>query len=153
MAVWTVYLSICLLVALNASVETRHVENKDCGGNALSLDGFFMSPVPMTWSDSRRFCINHGGDLVIIKSVEKQRLVSSLVREKMHVSVWIGLNDLEIEGNMKWVDNTPLNQGFWMSGEPNNNDGNEDCVIMNPIPNLGNWNDIPCLDKSTVLCE
>jgi len=36
-----------------------------------------------------------------------QRFISSFIKE----SVWIGLSDIENEGNMKWVDNSPLKQG------------------------------------------
>ncbi|KAK9978874.1 hypothetical protein ABG768_020612, partial [Culter alburnus] len=39
--------------------------------NVFSLDGFFISP-ELTWSDGEQFCKNHGGEMVIIKSEEKQ---------------------------------------------------------------------------------
>ncbi|XP_050967130.1 CD209 antigen-like protein E [Labeo rohita] len=105
------------------------------------------------WSDSRQFCRDHGADLVIIKSKEKQSRVYSFIKENMGVSVWIGLSDIEIEGNMKWVDNSPLKEGFWLKGEPNDNGGNEDCVLMNTNPDLNNWNDISCSEKGRILCE
>ncbi|RXN35703.1 CD209 antigen-like protein [Labeo rohita] len=68
---------------------------------------FFMSNELKSWSDSRKYCRDRGGDLVVINSEEKQRVISSLVSE----TVWIGLSDIENEGNMKWVDNSSLNQG------------------------------------------
>uniref|UniRef100_A0A673H0J8 Verrucotoxin subunit beta-like n=2 Tax=Sinocyclocheilus rhinocerous TaxID=307959 RepID=A0A673H0J8_9TELE len=78
-------------------------------GTVIRFDGFFTTMKAMSWSDSRQFCRDHGGDLVIIKSTQKQRLVSSFVKE-IGVPVWIGLSDLEKKGHMKWVDNSPLNQ-------------------------------------------
>ncbi|XP_050958524.1 CD209 antigen-like [Labeo rohita] len=60
-----------------------------------------------SWSDSRQHCRDRGADLVIINSEEKQRFMSSFTAER----VWIGLSDREQEGNMKWVDNSPLNRG------------------------------------------
>ncbi|KAL1281253.1 hypothetical protein QQF64_000056 [Cirrhinus molitorella] len=73
---------------------------------------FFMSNEEKSWSDSRQYCRDRGGDLVIINSEEKQRFISSLTTER----VWIGLSDIEHESKMTWVDNSPLNQGFWLKG-------------------------------------
>uniref|UniRef100_A0A8C2IJN3 Si:ch73-343l4.8 n=1 Tax=Cyprinus carpio TaxID=7962 RepID=A0A8C2IJN3_CYPCA len=67
----------------------------------------FMSTELKSWSDSRQYCRDRGADLLIINTEEKQRFISSIVGE----SVWIGLSDREQEGNMKWVDNSPLKQG------------------------------------------
>ncbi|XP_056622951.1 C-type lectin domain family 4 member M-like [Triplophysa dalaica] len=110
---------------------------------------YFISSEKKSWSDSRQFCRNRGGDLVIINTEEEQKYISSLVEER----AWIGLSDIEKEGDMKWVDNTPLTKGFWTKNEPNN-DGNEDCVeIWNPKQSLNNWNDLPCLKEIKWVCE
>ncbi len=89
-----------------------------------------MSTELKSWSDSRQYCRDRGSDLIIINTEEKQvslfecllmnernhtyscfihtqRFISSLVKER----AWIGLSDTENEGNMKWVDNSPLKQG------------------------------------------
>ncbi|XP_051752689.1 C-type lectin domain family 4 member F-like isoform X2 [Ctenopharyngodon idella] len=76
-------------------------------GYLCSLDGLFISSKKMSWSESRQYCSDRGADLVIINTEEKQRLISSF-KER----VWIGLTDIENEGNMKWVDNSPLKQGM-----------------------------------------
>lgn len=55
----------------------------------------------------------------------------------------MGLSDKEQENNWKWVDGTGLvGRGFWQNGEPNNNDGNEDCVEA--LRNARAWNDVSC---------
>uniref|UniRef100_A0A9J7ZEZ0 C-type lectin domain-containing protein n=1 Tax=Cyprinus carpio carpio TaxID=630221 RepID=A0A9J7ZEZ0_CYPCA len=116
-------------------------------GNLCGPVCFFMSTELKSWSDSRQYCRDRGADLVIINTEEKQvslcecLFISSLVSER----VWIGLSDRENEGNMKWVDNSTLKQGFWLNGEPNNQGGNEDCIELMPSnPVLNNWNDLPC---------
>ncbi|CAM4466398.1 unnamed protein product [Leuciscus chuanchicus] len=68
---------------------------------------FFISSELKSWSESRKFCRDGGADLIIINTEEKQRRISSLVKER----VWIGLSDIETEGIMKWVDNSTLKQG------------------------------------------
>ncbi|XP_058638472.1 hepatic lectin-like isoform X2 [Onychostoma macrolepis] len=111
---------------------------------------FFMSSESMSWSDSRQYCRDRGADLVIINTQEKQRQISSFTTER----VWIGLSDREQEGNMKWVNNSPLKQGFWFNGEPNDQAGNEDCIELMPSnPILNNWNDLPCSEKRKGFCE
>ncbi|XP_050957465.1 CD209 antigen [Labeo rohita] len=116
---------------------------------------FFLSNEEKSWSDSRQYCRDRGGDLVIIKSEEKQRFISSLTMEK----VWIGLSDTVHEGKMTWVDDSPLNQGFWLKGEPNSYGGNEDCIELNykrEQPGwspLNSWNDQSCSEKRKGICE
>ncbi|XP_058636983.1 CD209 antigen-like protein C [Onychostoma macrolepis] len=111
---------------------------------------FFISNELKSWSDSRQYCRERGADLVIINTEEKQKFISSLVKER----AWIGLSDTENEGNMTWVDNSTLKQGFWLRGEPNNQDGNEDCIELMPShPALNNWNDLPCSEKRKGFCE
>ncbi|XP_073698004.1 uncharacterized protein [Garra rufa] len=110
----------------------------------------FMSNELKSWSDSRKYCKDRGADLLIINSEEKQRVISSFIKER----VWIGLSDTENEGNMKWVDNSPLKQGFWIKGEPDDKGGNEDCievVLSNNI--LNSWDDLPCSEKRKGICE
>ncbi|XP_056621888.1 CD209 antigen-like protein C isoform X2 [Triplophysa dalaica] len=103
-----------------------------------------------TWTESRQFCRDRGGDLVVINSVEEQRYISSVFKE----GVWIGLSDIDNEGVMKWVDNSALTKQFWVQGEPNDDRGKEDCVELNPKkPNEKNWNDIPCSEKRKWICE
>uniref|UniRef100_A0A672QET7 C-type lectin domain-containing protein n=1 Tax=Sinocyclocheilus grahami TaxID=75366 RepID=A0A672QET7_SINGR len=113
---------------------------------------FFKSSELKSWSDSRQYCRDRGADLVIINTEEKQVSLCECL-------VWIGLSDTEIEGIMKWVDNSPLNQGFWRKSEPNNYGGNEDCIELNfkreetGWSPLNSWNDVPCSEKKKGICE
>ncbi|KAI7810723.1 putative C-type lectin domain family 4 member E [Triplophysa rosa] len=111
---------------------------------------YFISSEKKNWTDSRRFCRDRGGDLVIINTEEEQKYVSSIVNE----NVWIGLSDTEKEGNMKWVDNTPVINGFWIPGEPSDHGSNEDCVVISEFSDtFMNWNDLPCSEKRKWICE
>uniref|UniRef100_A0A8C2FHU5 C-type lectin domain-containing protein n=1 Tax=Cyprinus carpio TaxID=7962 RepID=A0A8C2FHU5_CYPCA len=140
---------ICLL--LIAGIILMYFQASSKRGYLWGPDGLFMSTELNSWSDSRQYCRDRGADLVIINTEEKQRHISSFIKER----VWIGLSDIENEGNMKWVDNSPLKQGFWVEGEPNNYYGkSEDCIEMRPTyPVLNNWNDLPCSEKKKGICE
>ncbi|KAK9976415.1 hypothetical protein ABG768_021620 [Culter alburnus] len=111
----------------------------------------FLSTGVGTWSEGRQYCWNMGADLIIINSEQKQRLMNSVVPER----AWIGLNDIQQEGWMRWVDNSFLNQGFWARGEPNSWGGNEDCIEHIPTPQypIQTWNDLPCSDRRKSICE
>ncbi|XP_048051442.1 CD209 antigen-like protein C [Megalobrama amblycephala] len=111
---------------------------------------FFISHELKSWSESRQYCRDRGADLVIINTEEKQRFISSFAKER----VWIGLSDIENKHRMIWVDNSTLNQGFWFKYEPNNYEGNEDCIELNPTKDpVNNWNDQPCSHKRKGICE
>uniref|UniRef100_A0A672QET2 C-type lectin domain-containing protein n=1 Tax=Sinocyclocheilus grahami TaxID=75366 RepID=A0A672QET2_SINGR len=141
---------ICLLLIAVSFMYTV-LKSLSSSGYLWGPDGLFLSTELKSWSDSRQYCRDRGADLIIINSEEKQRHISSFIKER----VWIGLSDTENEGNMKWVDNSPLNQGFWAEGEPNNYRGNsEDCIEMRPSdPVLNNWNDHSCSEKKKGICE
>ncbi|XP_026116676.1 CD209 antigen-like protein C [Carassius auratus] len=114
---------------------------------------YFIANELKSWSDSRQYCRDHGADLVIINTEEKQRFISSYMKDVDRA--WIGLSDREQEGNMTWVNNSTLNQGFWMEGEPNNHGGvDEDCIEMRLSKDkLNNWNDLPCSIQRKGICE
>uniref|UniRef100_A0A8C1DST9 Si:ch73-343l4.8 n=1 Tax=Cyprinus carpio carpio TaxID=630221 RepID=A0A8C1DST9_CYPCA len=140
---------------LQRDFDSLNKKKLELESKVTSLSRFFISTELMTWSDSRQYCRDRGADLVIINTEEKQRFISSLVSER----VWIGLSDREQEGIMKWVDNSPLKQGFWLKGEPNNYGGNEDCIQLNynrEKPGwspLNSWNDVACSEKIKGICE
>ncbi|XP_048054337.1 CD209 antigen-like [Megalobrama amblycephala] len=74
------------------------LETKAFKGCLCRLDGLFISNNKMSWSDSRKYCRDRGGDLVIIKTEEKQRYISSLVKD----NVWIGLTDIQADGSFTY---------------------------------------------------
>ncbi|XDV15996.1 hypothetical protein PO909_015895 [Leuciscus waleckii] len=132
------------------SQKKLELESKVTSLNLCGSGFFFISSELKSWSESRQFCRDGGGDLIIINTAEKQRRISSLVKER----VWIGLSDIETEGIMKWVDNSTLKQGFWFKGEPNNYVTDEDCIEVMPTKDpVNNWNDLPCSEKRKGICE
>uniref|UniRef100_A0A8C1Y980 C-type lectin domain-containing protein n=1 Tax=Cyprinus carpio TaxID=7962 RepID=A0A8C1Y980_CYPCA len=132
----------------NLTAEKDQLQRDFKSLNEKNVSGwFFMSTELKNWSDSRQYCRERGADLVIINTEEKQR-------NHTYSLVWIGLSDRENEGIMKWVDNSPLKQGGWLKGEPNDQNANEDCIELMPSnPVLNNWNDLPCSAKRNVFCE
>jgi len=64
--------------------------------------------------------------------------------------LWLGLNDVSVEGTFVWAGGDPSSYRNWASGEPNNS-GDEDCAEL--IVSPGNWNDNQCANTLPYLCE
>ncbi|XP_041444786.1 hepatic lectin isoform X2 [Xenopus laevis] len=114
---------------------------------------YYITTRKSNWQKARSFCVQEGGDLVVVNSEKEQFL-----KEKSGVSIlkryWIGLNDLEEEGTWTWVDGTAYSTSyqFWKKGEPNDHFTNEDCAhLWNPT---GEWNDVHCtFEEPYAICE
>ncbi|XP_039107540.1 low affinity immunoglobulin epsilon Fc receptor isoform X1 [Hyaena hyaena] len=90
------------------------------------------------WIQARFACSKLQGRLVSIHSQEEQDFLAKHANRK---GTWIGLRDLDIEGEFIWMDKNPLNYSNWRPGEPNNQGQGEDCVMMQ---GSGQWNDAFC---------
>uniref|UniRef100_A0A3Q2ZSA1 Collectin-12-like n=1 Tax=Kryptolebias marmoratus TaxID=37003 RepID=A0A3Q2ZSA1_KRYMA len=122
---------------------------------------YYFNTNRTSWSDSRRFCRDLGGDLVKIDSREEQEfLVGKMTTWENEF--WIGLTDSETEGRWLWVDGSPLNESlsFWNTGEPNDvktdNSEGEDCVgldMRGRDGDLKTWNDQSCDIGYRGICE
>lgn len=68
-------------------------------------------------------------------------------------NVWVGGNDLQVEGDWRWVaSNAQLQYREWQQGEPNNNHGNEHCLELTRF--LGyKWTDRECNFRNAFVCE
>ncbi|KAL3049117.1 hypothetical protein OYC64_008573 [Pagothenia borchgrevinki] len=118
------------------------------------------------WQDSRSDCIRRGADLAVINSLEEQVNLFEFL-PKMDPSIrqwwstqggfWIGLTDIQTEGQWVWVNNVPLqNPGYWIIGEPNNHGEGpgQDCVAFINLRNpRKTFFDDPCEVRREWLCE
>ncbi|XP_053540184.1 C-type lectin domain family 4 member F-like [Ictalurus punctatus] len=84
-------------------------QNSRCevGWKSLGLKYYFFSAFKLNWTQSRDYCVEKGGHLVIITSQTEQVNFGSSQIGETH---WIGLNDLETEGKLMWVNNQPLKE-------------------------------------------
>jgi len=71
---------------------------------------------------------------------------------KKSFAIWIGLNDMDNEGQFKWSDGQELGKYTkWAKGEPNDHGNDEDCVVLEI--KLDGWNDRNCNEPLTFVCE
>ncbi|KAM4856354.1 low affinity immunoglobulin epsilon Fc receptor [Urocitellus parryii] len=90
------------------------------------------------WVQAKFTCDDLEGRLVSIHSQEEQDFLTKHASKR---GSWIGLRDLDLEGEFIWMDGSPLGYSNWNLGEPNNGDQGEDCVMM---LGSGKWNDASC---------
>ncbi|MDW3195083.1 MAG: SdrD B-like domain-containing protein [Cytophagales bacterium] len=120
---------------INAYYATDPNSGFDLGGT-LNGHTYFVTntSIGKFWPDSESTAQTFGGHLVAINSQEENDFVRTLTNN----TFWIGLNDLDSEGNFVWSNGDPVSYTNWGAGEPNNNN-NEDVVEMSPVTGL--WND------------
>ena len=113
---------------------------------------------PQTWSDAHTVCQNTGYDgLATIVSAQENDFMLSLLPENPSDATgiyWIGLTDMNSEGNYSWVSGYGVTYVNWAAGEPNNIN-NEDCahIYSDGFSTLGQWNDHVCSTQSSYVCE
>ncbi|XP_075690985.1 uncharacterized protein LOC142659107 [Rhinoderma darwinii] len=103
----------------------------------------------LNWKDARKFCQNFGSsDLITLNDMDKVNWIKSYIKRNS----WIGLNDIESEGNRVWTNGAPLFPTlhrlmvFGSSGDRSR----FDCVSMQPG---GFWADADCNQQMGLVCE
>jgi PKD repeat protein len=95
------------------------------------------------WVASEAEAVTLGGHLVAVNDLAENEWVESTFGtfggEDRYL--WIGLNDRAEEGTFVWVSGDKSSYRHWSPGQPDNNDGVEDCGHMYMT---GLWNDLNC---------
>ncbi|XP_029904999.1 CD209 antigen-like protein E isoform X5 [Myripristis murdjan] len=134
---------LCLLLLVTPGEMMSHI----CpdGWTYFSGSCYFMSSERKNWFESRQDCLRRGADLVIINSREENSFLKN-----SGLTAWVGLSDLETEGEWKWVDGSSLSYKYWAKGQPDDY-GGEDCGEVRPTRD--GWNDLPCSERLQWICE
>ncbi|XP_047665779.1 C-type lectin domain family 6 member A-like [Tachysurus fulvidraco] len=148
----------------NLAACSANKNNGQCeeGWKSLGLKCYYFSSFKLNWEQSRDYCVEKGGHLVIITSQTEQDFVVSQIGE----THWIGLNDLETEGQWMWVNNKPLMETgvmFWSRApegpnEPDNwkaeDPSGENCASLGDANiNIHTWFDASCSTIKKCICE
>ncbi|XP_047387517.1 C-type lectin domain family 4 member G isoform X1 [Sciurus carolinensis] len=124
-----------------------------CPKSWLPFQGscYYFSEPPGTWEKSQHLCAKLGAHLVIIGGLEEQGFLNQHTRG---LGYWLGLRAVRRFGRVQsyqWVDGVSLSFSYWNTGEPNDSNKQEDCVMM---LHSGLWNDAPCSSEMDgCICE
>ncbi|KAK1804336.1 hypothetical protein P4O66_020354 [Electrophorus voltai] len=146
MVMWKVCLLLCLLL------DTVH---SNCP-HQWTLYGrrcyrFFTSR--LTWYEAECACVNNGGSLASVHSVAEYKFLQTLVKRVsgfLAVS-WLGGYDAVSEGHWLWSDGSKVNFNYWVSNQPDNYNGMENCLEMNYGVEL-KLNDDVCSSRRSFMC-
>jgi hypothetical protein len=131
-----------------------------CKGQESFFNGHCYLAIGYKWMDylaASQICAANQGKVASILSQAENQFVLSLL-PPLNQAAWIGLR--RKSGTFTWVDGDPVGYVNWAPGEPNNEDGKEECTVMWG-PHLsttawhGKWNDVPCdaPGRDTVICK
>ena len=113
------------------------------------------------WENAKEECEKWNASLVKVESREENDfIITKVLPTDKEENYWIGLSDSDNENDWKWTDGTRLDSdGYknWRGPEPDNQNGNEDCVIIvrqstDPY-HYGKWSDNSCSLENKYICE
>ncbi|XP_073453221.1 mannose-binding protein C-like [Aquarana catesbeiana] len=110
---------------------------------------YIMNRLEVTYDEAKTICASGGGQLAVPRTQEENQAILSL-RKKVQTHTFMGINDIQIEGNFRDLSGQVITYFNWRAGEPNNLNNNEDCVEM---WDDGGWNDENCASKRFFVCE
>lgn len=85
---------------------------------------------PITWEQAERRCEWKGGHLAVIESQAENDYLYAAMKQKGYENACFGYSDKETEGSWKWVNGVQSSYINWHSGEPNNQNGDEDYAMF-----------------------
>ena len=104
----------------------------------------------LRFTDAEAFCLNLGGHLVSVESPEKNVEVFNKSEREW---VWLGGTDEAEEGDWVWKDGEPWKFTSWANHQPDNRDGDEDCVYLKTETEMPKWYNEPCSWHLFFLCQ
>ncbi len=99
------------------------------------------------WSVAVERCRQLGAHLVTVEDEAEQGLVVGL----MNGAFWMGGSDAREEGAFEWITGRPMTFARFAPGEPNDQNGDNDCLGAKTHDGL--WRDWPCWLLRSYLCE
>ncbi|XP_070553643.1 perlucin-like protein [Ptychodera flava] len=112
---------------------------------------YFGYIYPMyTYSEAQTVCEGMRATLVTVKDAEENLFLKQYTRNTYQI--WIGLDDIDVEGTFEWNDGSAVKYTNWENGQPDNAGNVEDCAHL-WADHDGKWNDLPCTNRAGFVCE
>jgi hypothetical protein len=108
--------------------------------------------ISQDWNTASTTCnSNSNGWLVTVHNVEENNYIYDYLHQGSNL-YWMGYNDVAVEGTFVWDNGDTSTFTNWCSSEPNNVNGNEDCLVQNHAERIC-WNDVDCSRLYQIVCE
>jgi hypothetical protein len=120
-----------------------------------------LCPDPLSFTDARAACDDHQMRLVRMSSGQEHTYLRFRTLQNGYPKFHIGATDSAQEGTWVWEDGTTFWSGgsggtrlqfaMWPAGEPNNQNGDENC---GEVQSVQGWNDSVCdFEAKPFVCE
>ncbi|POI24893.1 hypothetical protein CIB84_011356, partial [Bambusicola thoracicus] len=134
---------------LNTSI--KFVKNVIAGIRETDEKFYYIVKEEKNYREALMHCRDRGGTLAMPKDELTNTLLADYISSSGLFRAFIGINDMEKEGQFVYADSSPLqNYSNWKDGEPHDSTGHEDCVEM---LSTGEWNDSECQVTIYFICE
>ena len=130
------------------------VSNAQIPADAVEWNGHFYKVIPLkgTHQAALNYCAENGGHLARIESKDEQAFIERLLSGS-NESYWIDGRDEAREGRWMFSNGTPMSYFNWHPGEPNNNQGIEDFLMVYASRSKNVWNDADGASSNPLICE
>ncbi|XP_053251363.1 collectin-10 [Podarcis raffonei] len=129
----------------------KFVKNVLAGIRETEEKYYYIVQEEKSYKEALTHCRIRDGVLAMPKDEAANAVISDYVSQSGLFRVFIGLSDMENEGQFVYADRTPLQSySNWKEGEPQDTSGQEDCVEM---LSTGQWNDTECHHTMYFVCE
>jgi len=138
----TIYIVATLILTAYTVQTTRN----NVRANSSAKSCYFESDSVMNWNEAAEFCWRHNGYLVEVTTAAEEYQIYEWLNKDL--TYWIGLSERTEEGVWRWEQSHQIADYLnWYPGEPNDFDGDEDCVwmvwVVEEIQH-SSWYDAPC---------
>uniref|UniRef100_A0A3Q3RXU7 C-type lectin domain-containing protein n=1 Tax=Mastacembelus armatus TaxID=205130 RepID=A0A3Q3RXU7_9TELE len=96
-----------------------------------------------------RNCHTLGGNLAPVRDSQENGAFQNLIGQSK--AAWIGGTDAQQEGKWRWTDGTAFTYTNWAPGQPDNWQGNENCLHIT-TEGRRFWNDLDCQTPLPSVC-
>jgi hypothetical protein len=115
------------------------------GWDAFNGRCYLFDTTDRTWDSCRDLCSDNGADMFCVSNAaENNFILTNAATATASNGVWIGLNDISVEGSFVWEPGCSSTYLNWNSGEPNDgtSTSSQDCGTV--MTTAGFWDDKDC---------
>ncbi|KAM8825334.1 C-type mannose receptor 2 [Synchiropus picturatus] len=110
----------------------------------------FNFQATLSWSEAWVSCQQQGADLLSITKLHEQTYINGLLTG-YSASLWIGLNDLDVNGGWQWADSSPLKYLNWETDMPSFSE-EANCAVIR-TDSSGRWQNRDCSIALPYVCK
>ncbi|XP_017310429.1 C-type mannose receptor 2 isoform X1 [Ictalurus punctatus] len=110
----------------------------------------FNFQATLSWEEAHTSCQQQGAELLSITKVEEQSFINGFLTGYSS-TLWMGLNDLDLNGGWQWSDSAPLKYLNWETDQPNHED-DQNCGVIR-TESSGRWQNKECSMALPYICK